>query len=70
MKSVEEQLALIKRGTEEVLVEAELVEKLKRGLCCGSRRVSTLLRQICILAIPFLLISCVSSRSSAIRWSS
>lgn len=31
MKSVEEQLALIKRGTEEVLVEAELVEKLKRG---------------------------------------
>lgn len=31
MKSVEEQLALIKRGTEEVLVESELVEKLKRG---------------------------------------
>ncbi|SDQ02223.1 tyrosine--tRNA ligase [Ectopseudomonas guguanensis] len=31
MKSVEEQLALIKRGAEEVLVEAELVEKLKRG---------------------------------------
>lgn len=31
MKSVEEQLALIRRGTEEVLVEAELVDKLKRG---------------------------------------
>ena len=31
MKSVEEQLALIKRGAEEVLVEAELVAKLKRG---------------------------------------
>lgn len=31
MKSVEEQLALIRRGAEEVLVEAELVEKLKRG---------------------------------------
>ena len=31
MKSVEEQLALIKRGAEEVLVEMELVEKLKRG---------------------------------------
>jgi tyrosyl-tRNA synthetase len=32
MKSVEEQLALIKRGAEEVLVESELVAKLKRGL--------------------------------------
>jgi len=31
MKSIEEQLALIKRGAEEVLVEAELVEKLKAG---------------------------------------
>lgn len=31
MKSVEEQLALIKRGAEEVLVESELVDKLKRG---------------------------------------
>ena len=31
MKSVEEQLALIKRGADEILVEAELVEKLKRG---------------------------------------
>jgi tyrosyl-tRNA synthetase len=31
MKSVEEQLALIKRGADELLVEAELVEKLKRG---------------------------------------
>jgi tyrosyl-tRNA synthetase len=31
MKSVEEQLALIKRGAEEVLVESELVAKLKRG---------------------------------------
>ena len=31
MKSVKEQLALIKRGAEEVLVESELVEKLKRG---------------------------------------
>lgn len=31
MKSVDEQLALIKRGAEEVLVESELVEKLKRG---------------------------------------
>jgi len=31
MKSVEEQLALIKRGAEEILVESELVEKLKRG---------------------------------------
>ena len=31
MKSVEEQLALIKRGAEELLVEAELIEKLKRG---------------------------------------
>ena len=31
MKSVEEQLALIKRGTEEVLVESELIDKLKRG---------------------------------------
>ena len=30
MKSVEEQLALIKRGAEELLVEAELIEKLKR----------------------------------------
>ena len=31
MKSVEEQLALIRRGAEEILVEAELIEKLKRG---------------------------------------
>ena len=31
MKSVEAKLALIKRGAEEVLVESELVEKLKRG---------------------------------------
>ena len=36
MKSVDEQLALIKRGADEVLVEAELVEKLKRG---GSLRI-------------------------------
>lgn len=32
MKSVEEQLALIKRGADEVLVESELVDKLKKGL--------------------------------------
>lgn len=31
MKSVEEQLALIQRGADEILVEAELVVKLKRG---------------------------------------
>ncbi len=31
MKSVEEQLAQIKRGAEEILVEAELIEKLKLG---------------------------------------
>lgn len=31
MKSVNEQLAQIKRGADELLVEAELVEKLKRG---------------------------------------
>ncbi|WP_371369917.1 tyrosine--tRNA ligase [Pseudomonas sp. QL9] len=31
MKSVEEQLALIKRGADELLVEAELVAKLERG---------------------------------------
>jgi tyrosyl-tRNA synthetase len=31
MRSVEEQLALIKRGADELLVEAELVAKLKRG---------------------------------------
>ena len=31
MKSVEEQLALIKRGAEEILVEAELAAKLQRG---------------------------------------
>jgi tyrosyl-tRNA synthetase len=31
MHSFDEQLALIKRGAEEVLVEAELIEKLKRG---------------------------------------
>ncbi|ERY73916.1 TPA: tyrosine--tRNA ligase [Pseudomonas aeruginosa] len=31
MKSVEEQLALIRRGADEILVEAELVAKLKRG---------------------------------------
>ncbi len=31
MKSVEEQLALIKRGAEEILVESELVAKLERG---------------------------------------
>ena len=31
MKSVEEQLAVIKRGADEVLVESELVAKLKRG---------------------------------------
>jgi tyrosyl-tRNA synthetase len=32
MKSVQEQLSVIKRGADEVLVEAELIEKLKRGL--------------------------------------
>jgi tyrosyl-tRNA synthetase len=32
MKSVQEQLAIIKRGTEEILVEKELVEKLEKGL--------------------------------------
>lgn len=31
MKSVEEQLALIKRGADEILVESELVNKLRRG---------------------------------------
>jgi len=31
MKSVEEQLALIKRGANEILVEAELADKLRRG---------------------------------------
>ncbi|HLT03395.1 MAG TPA: tyrosine--tRNA ligase [Pseudomonas sp.] len=31
MKSVEEQLALIKRGADEILVEAELLDKLRRG---------------------------------------
>jgi len=31
MKSVEEQLAVIKRGAEEVLVEAELISKLEKG---------------------------------------
>src|SRR5574344_376966 len=31
MKSVEEHLALIKRGAEEILVESELVAKLERG---------------------------------------
>ncbi|MFU9707354.1 tyrosine--tRNA ligase [Pseudomonas sp. PR5] len=31
MKSVEEQLAVIQRGADEILVEAELVAKLKRG---------------------------------------
>lgn len=31
MKSVEEQLALIKRGADEILVEAELIDKLKLG---------------------------------------
>lgn len=31
MKTVEEQLALIKRGVEEILVEDELIEKLKSG---------------------------------------
>jgi tyrosyl-tRNA synthetase len=31
MKSVEEQLALIKRGADELLVESELIAKLKRG---------------------------------------
>ncbi|TYP66680.1 tyrosine--tRNA ligase [Stutzerimonas stutzeri] len=32
MKSVQEQLSVIKRGADEVLVEAELVNKLERGL--------------------------------------
>lgn len=32
MKSVQEQLSVIKRGADEVLVEAELVSKLERGL--------------------------------------
>jgi len=31
MKSVEEQLSVIKRGADEVLVESELVAKLERG---------------------------------------
>ena len=31
MASVEEQLAIIKRGAEELIVEEELVEKLKSG---------------------------------------
>ena len=31
MMSVSEQLAQIKRGADELLVEADLVEKLKRG---------------------------------------
>ena len=31
MRSVEEQLAVIRRGAQEILVESELVEKLKRG---------------------------------------
>jgi len=31
MKSVEEQLSVIKRGADEVLVESELVTKLERG---------------------------------------
>lgn len=31
MKSIEEQIALIKRGTQEILIEEELIEKLKTG---------------------------------------
>lgn len=52
MKSVEEQLALIKRGADEILVEAELADKLRRGKPCVSRPASTRPRPTCIWAIP------------------
>lgn len=67
MKSVEEQLALIQRGADEILVEAELVAKLKRGQPLRIKAGFDPTAPICILAIPCLLISCASSRTWGIR---
>ena len=67
MKSVEEQLALIKRGAEEVLVEAELIEKLKRGEPLRIKAASIRPHRTCTWDIPSSLISCASSRSWGTR---
>ena len=67
MKSVEEQLALIKRGAEELLVESELIEKLKRGQPLRIKAGFDPTLRICTWVIRCLLISCVSSRSWGIR---
>lgn len=68
MKSVEEQLALIQRGADEILVEAELVAKLKRGQPLRIKAgFDPTAPDLCILAIPCLLISCASSRTWGIR---
>ena len=70
MKSVEEQLALIKRGADELLVEAELVEKLKRGQPLRIKAGFDPTAPDLHLGTRCLLISCVSSRNWVIRSSS
>ena len=67
MKSVEEQLALIKRGAEEVLVEAELIEKLKRGQPLRIKAGFDPTAPDLHLSTRCLLISCASFRTWAIR---
>ena len=50
MLTAEEQLAELKRGTAEILLESELLTKLRAGSRCASRRVSTRRRRTCISA--------------------
>jgi hypothetical protein len=52
MRAVEEELKLIKRGSEELLIETELLEKLKTGGRCGSRPALIRPHPICILGTP------------------
>ena len=49
---IKDALALIKRGSDELLVEAELVEKLKKGQPLRVKAGLTRRRRICIWATP------------------
>lgn len=53
MVDVAGSLEVIKRGAEELLVEADFVEKLRRGRPSGSRRASIPRPPTCILGIPY-----------------
>ena len=63
MTDFNEQLAELKRGTQEMLTERELVEKLKRGKPLHIKQGSIPPPRICISGTPCCSIKCGNSRS-------